>query len=231
MSLDFFHLRKSSGRTITQATTQPEYVGRNVSRCVRLTILPPSRVDCHEIGEFQLSGILRACPDQHKSCFTFALPISTRTSPSECKLCTLLVTNPKPLTASRNHINTFVLSVEENYVLWGTNWNSDTAVAKNIFSVGSWLMWSVASLSPRRLEFKPEPVHAKYVVNKLPLNWFFRVLRFSDGIIIPPLIHTHSSSSRTLLTKGKTTNVWRPSNESHAFSKTRKQWDRRELSL
>jgi hypothetical protein len=39
-------------------------------RCVRLTTLPPSCVDCLEIWEPQPPGILRACPDLHRDWFT-----------------------------------------------------------------------------------------------------------------------------------------------------------------
>jgi len=64
--MDFFHLHNPSCRTMTLSSTQLEYLGRKGSQSVKLTIMLPSCADCHEIWEFQLPGILRACPNLHK---------------------------------------------------------------------------------------------------------------------------------------------------------------------
>ena len=64
-----FHSHNPSGRTMTMGLTQPltEIITRNIywakgGRCVGLTILPPSCVDCLDIWEPQPPGTLRACP-------------------------------------------------------------------------------------------------------------------------------------------------------------------------
>jgi len=41
------------------------------SRCERLTTLPPSCADCHEIWEPQTPGTLRACPGLYRDCSPF----------------------------------------------------------------------------------------------------------------------------------------------------------------
>jgi len=67
--IGIFHSHNPSGRTVALGLTQPltEISTRNISwgkggRCVKLTTLPPSYVDCLEIWEPQLHGALRACP-------------------------------------------------------------------------------------------------------------------------------------------------------------------------
>ena len=65
-----YHWHNPSGRTMVPGLTQPltEMSTRNISRgdkggrCVALTTLPPSCVDCLEIWEPQPPGTLRACP-------------------------------------------------------------------------------------------------------------------------------------------------------------------------
>ena len=46
-------------------------------RCVRLTILPPSRAECHEIWEPKPPGTLWATPDLLRDCFTQTFTTST----------------------------------------------------------------------------------------------------------------------------------------------------------
>ena len=72
-------LHNSSGSTMTLGLTQPltEMSTRNISwgkdgRCVGLTSLPPSCVECLDIWEPQPLGTLRACPGLYRDCFTFA---------------------------------------------------------------------------------------------------------------------------------------------------------------
>jgi len=55
------------GPEVDSASNRNEYqeyfLGGKGGRCVRLTTLPPSCADCHEIWEPHPSGTLRACPD------------------------------------------------------------------------------------------------------------------------------------------------------------------------
>jgi hypothetical protein len=68
--IGIFHCHNLSGRTIALGLTQPlnrnEYqdyfLGGKGGRCLGLTILPLSSVDCLEIWEPQPAGTLRACP-------------------------------------------------------------------------------------------------------------------------------------------------------------------------
>jgi hypothetical protein len=69
--VEIFHWHNPSGRIMTLEYTQPltEMSTRNISwgkggRCVGLTILLPSCVECLKIWEPQLPGTLRACPGQ-----------------------------------------------------------------------------------------------------------------------------------------------------------------------
>ena len=57
-SVGIFHWHNPSGCTMALGLTQPLTDGR----CVGLTTLPPSCVDCLEIWEPQPPGTLRACP-------------------------------------------------------------------------------------------------------------------------------------------------------------------------
>jgi len=74
-----FHWRNPSGRTaVDSASNRNEYQAYFVAckggRCVRLTTLPPSCVDCLEIWKPQPPGTLRACPDLYRvygGCYTF----------------------------------------------------------------------------------------------------------------------------------------------------------------
>jgi hypothetical protein len=73
-----FHLNNSYDHTVSLELTQPltEMSTRNISwgkggRSIRLTTLPPSCADCHEIWERQAPGTLRACPGLQCDCFTF----------------------------------------------------------------------------------------------------------------------------------------------------------------
>jgi hypothetical protein len=47
--------------------------GAEGGRCLRLTTLPPSCVDCIEIWEPQTPETLRACPGLYGECFSFVL--------------------------------------------------------------------------------------------------------------------------------------------------------------
>jgi len=67
-----------SDRTMALGSTQllVNMSTRNIpwgkgGRCVRLTTLPPSRAECHEIWEPKLPGPLWATPDLLRDCFTF----------------------------------------------------------------------------------------------------------------------------------------------------------------
>ena len=55
------------GPAVDSASNRNEYqeyfLGGKCGRCVGLTTLPPSCVDCLEIWEPQLTGTLWACPD------------------------------------------------------------------------------------------------------------------------------------------------------------------------
>ena len=52
------------GLTASHRIEYQDYIlGDKGDRCVGLTTLPPSYVDCLEIWEPQLPGTLRACPD------------------------------------------------------------------------------------------------------------------------------------------------------------------------
>jgi len=69
VSLEFFIDIILTDRTMAQELTQPltEMSARNISwgkggRCVGLTTLPLSCVDCLEIWESQPPGTLRVCP-------------------------------------------------------------------------------------------------------------------------------------------------------------------------
>jgi hypothetical protein len=42
-------------------------------RCLRLTTLPHSCVDCLEVWEPQTSGTLRTCPGLYRDCFNFTI--------------------------------------------------------------------------------------------------------------------------------------------------------------
>jgi hypothetical protein len=66
VSLEFFIDKILPAALWSLGSTQPltEMSTRNISRgrCVGLTTLPPSCVDCLEIWEPQTPGTLRACP-------------------------------------------------------------------------------------------------------------------------------------------------------------------------
>ena len=65
------------GRDIDSATNKNEcqeyFLKGEAGRCVRLTTLPPTCVDCLEIWEPQPPGTLRACPGVCRDCFTIYL--------------------------------------------------------------------------------------------------------------------------------------------------------------
>ena len=77
--IGIFHWYNPSGRTTSMSSTQPltEMSTGNISmigkhgRYTRLTTLPPSYTDCHEIWELQPPGTLRASPEKHRNTFTF----------------------------------------------------------------------------------------------------------------------------------------------------------------
>ena len=50
---------------------QEYFLGRKSGRCVGLTTLPPSCVDCLETWKTQPAGTLRACTGLKWACFTF----------------------------------------------------------------------------------------------------------------------------------------------------------------
>ena len=83
-----FHWYNPSGRThidlgsIQPLTNEHKYyfLGGKGSRCVRLTTLPTSCDDCHEIWEPQLRGTLGACPGLYRGCFTFAFTYTKETT-------------------------------------------------------------------------------------------------------------------------------------------------------
>jgi hypothetical protein len=103
-----FHLHNPFSRTMALGSTQPptEMSTRNISwekggRCVGLTTLPPSFVDCLEIWEPHSPGTLRACLGLLWDCFTVTLLDSTltdkrfwtgsRNSPNWMSRCLLFV--------------------------------------------------------------------------------------------------------------------------------------------
>lgn len=53
--------------------------------------------------------------------------------------------------------------------------------------------WLVTVLSPRRPGFNPMPVYLRFLVDKMAREQvFLRLGRFSSGIIIPSVLHSHS---------------------------------------
>jgi hypothetical protein len=55
-----------------------------------------------------------------------------------------------------------------------------------------WLRWSVTGLSLWRPSFDPEPVHMRFVVDKVALGQdFFEYFHYSSSSTIPPMLHTH----------------------------------------
>ena len=72
-SLDIFHWHNPSGPGVDSASNRNEYqeyfLGREGGRCVGLTALAPSCVDCLEIWEPQLPGSLRVCLGLYRKYF------------------------------------------------------------------------------------------------------------------------------------------------------------------
>jgi hypothetical protein len=76
--IGIFNLHNTSGRILAPGSTQSvtELSSRNIfgrgggDRCLGLTNLPPSYLDCLEIWEPQLSTDLRVCPALYRNCFT-----------------------------------------------------------------------------------------------------------------------------------------------------------------
>ena len=99
-----FHWHNPSGRTnmalgsIQPLTNEYQYyfLGGKGSRCVRLTTLPTSCDDCHEIWKPQLRGTLRACPGLYRGCFTFAFTYTKET--------TVIALGLGPLNHTRNFV-------------------------------------------------------------------------------------------------------------------------------
>jgi hypothetical protein len=66
-----FHWHNLPGRTMGLGSTQP-LTDKSTRRPVRrVTTLPPSCTDCHEIWELKPPGTLRVCPGLYRDCFTF----------------------------------------------------------------------------------------------------------------------------------------------------------------
>jgi len=87
---------------------QEYFLGGKGGRCVRLTTVPPSCTDYHEMCQPQTSGTLRTCPDPYRDSWTSFLNSSKRHAYS-CTDC--LVFNYTTLSSTKYYIILVIYSI------------------------------------------------------------------------------------------------------------------------